>query len=342
MSVSTRHAVVSATRLAGCAAFLLGIGAAGCSSFDAGSDTCENYPSLSSTCDPVGMAGNPLNPAPPDLRDMPEEWQCLVTEDVVTPAMPGRVTYIFPVVDFDTDPRQAPLPVPGVQLTVCTNAACTPPAGPPEVIIGQPDPMRPYIWAIEIPYGIGAFSIRAEATGYVDTDYYVGGPMVGTLEGSNRVVALALPMPKIATLDNLLSNNLALPTLAANPSVGILAVRTLNCNRPAAQGFQGVNQGSRGAGVRVELVSSDPVEGAVPWVLSVGNQATRDIAETDGRGVAGFANLTPRTYTVRGIAPAPRGSETGTPIGAKPAVATVRASAVTLVEVREGIDVWGQ
>jgi hypothetical protein len=319
--------------------FLIGIGAVGCSSFDAANQTCEDFPGLSATCDPsTGGSGGTEGMISPL---MPVEWQCLVAADVPLPrpAMPGRVTYVFPVVDFDSDPLQpVPLLVPGVELTVCTNAACTTPAGP-DVMINQ-DQARPFIWTISMPYGLGAFSIRARATDYVDTDYYVGGPMVGTPEGTTTVVALPLPMPKVSSLDNLLSN-IGLPPLGPTSTVGILALRTLNCNRPQSL-IPGTNQGARAAGVKVELVTNDPNVDPVPWVLTTGNQASRDLDATDGRGVAGFANLSPRNYTVRGIAPAPMDSESGTEIGAKPATATVRANAITLVEVREGIDQWGQ
>jgi hypothetical protein len=342
MSVSTPRAVVTATPVVACAVFLIGIGPVGCSSFDPEDETCEDFPGLSSTCDPSAGGGNGDDPEMETGTIMPAEWQCLVAEDVVPPrpATPGRVTYIFPVVDFDSDPLQpVPLLVPGVELTVCTNAACTVPAGPPDVIIQQ-DQMRPFVWAINMPYGLGAFSIRAQADGYVNTDYYVGGPMVGTPEGTTTVVALPLPMPKVSSVDNLLSN-IGLPPLGPTSAVGILALRTLNCNRPQSL-VPGTNQGARAEGVRVELVTNDPNLEPVPWVLTTGNQASRDLDATDGRGVAGFANLSPRNYTVRGIAPAPVDSEMGTEIGAKPASATVRANTITLVEVREGIDVWGQ
>jgi hypothetical protein len=332
MSVSTPRAVVTATPVAAYAAFLFGIGAVGCSSFDAEGDTCEDFPGLRSTCDsPQDGNGGSVGTAPSPL--MPAEWQCLVTEDApVMPAMPGRVTYIAPVVDFDTSPLQGALAVPGVQLTVCTTASCATPAGPPEVIIQQADPAnRPFLWAINMPYGLGAVSIRATAPGFVGTDYYLGGPMVGTPEGSSMIVGLPLPLTSVAARDALLAQ-LDLPT-PADPDRGILALRTLNCNRP-------MGQGERAERVRVELVSNDPPEDAVPWVLSFGNQASRDIVETDDRGVAGFANLPPRAYSVRGIAPAPRNSETGTPYGLT--LATVRPNTTTLVEIREGLDIWGQ
>ena len=69
-----------------------------------------------------------------------------------------------------------------------------------------------------------------------------------------------------------------------------------------------------------------------------GKQSEGDVLLTDNRGTAGFASLDPKFYRVRGFAPAPVGSEmeygdTG---------AEVRPGVISIVEVRDGVGVWGQ
>jgi hypothetical protein len=155
--------------------------------------------------------------------------------------------------------------------------------------------------------------------------------MVGPPEGGAQVVGLPFFLLTEVARDQLY-RQIGVPT-PADPSRGILAVRTLNCDRQ-------MGQSTRAEKVRVEMLPSQPPAPAVPWVLSFGNQATKDLFETDDRGAAGFANLSPQSYTVRGIAPAPINSEEGTPYGTT--LATVRPDTITIVEVREGQDLWGQ
>lgn len=184
-------------------------------------------------------------------------------------------------------------------------------------------------------WGTESVVLRASAEGYVDSEYYVGGAMVGPPEGGDTVLGLPFFLLTDAARAALYSQ-LGLGEVDATK--GILAARTLNCDRE--QSPLGVFQGVRADNVSVELVPNEVPSEAIPWVLSFGRVASRDIFVTDDRGAAGFANIEPRAYQVLGRAPAPVGSESGTTYGRT--LATVRANTITIVEVRDGQDVWGQ
>lgn len=349
MPVSTSHTASSATRFAACIAFLMGIGAFGCSSLDPASDSCDVL-GLDPCDAPAGSGSSEQTAVEPN---MPPAWQCLATPREPPPspenAATARVTYVVPVVDFDSS-TVMPLAVPNVRLTVCTNAACDPPAAcfpegsctpapapnPTGVAIVQPRPTeQPFLYAINMRWGTESVVLRASAEGYVDSEYYVGGAMVGPPEGGDTVLGLPFFLLTDAARAALYSQ-LGLGEVDATK--GILAARTLNCNRE--QSPLGVFQGVRADNVSVELVPNEVPSEAIPWVLSFGRVASRDIFVTDDRGAAGFANIEPRAYQVQGRAPAPVGSESGTTYGRT--LATVRANTITIVEVRDGQDVWGQ
>jgi hypothetical protein len=372
MSVSTPRAVVSANRLVVGAALLMSIGAAGCSSFDPADDDCLTLGLEPCTDEPAGNGGS--DGVPPEMvvnPSMPAEWQCITQPDtpIPNPDTPTRVTYLTPVVDFQSPSPTSPVAVPGLQLTVCTDPSCTPPAacfpdntacdpdipGMPTapmnspVLVQQPNAAAaPFLYAINLPFGYDAVSIRARAPGYVPAEYFVGGPMKGTPEGGTTVVGLPYFLLTTAALDTLYSSiGLDTPALTANPGRGILAVRTINCLRDRTQLLPDPNarQAARGVGVRLEMVGGDPEEPAKPWVLSFGKQvrgkqSEDDLLFTDDRGTAGFANLLPLTYNVHAFAPAPTSSETGTAYGETPA--RVRPGVISIIEVRDGLNVWGQ
>jgi hypothetical protein len=273
---------------------------------------------------------------------MPPEWQCLTTPDVrpmqpaATGGMPPRVSYVVPIVDFYTQPGTTPLEVPGVRVTACENPACSVPTTPQVFVQRVPD--SPILWGISVPWGF-EISLRVEAEGYVPSDYYPGGGIVGVPpDGGMQMVAQPITMLRTEALATLYTQ-IGLPSV--DPAKGILAVRTLNCDRD----MRGTSL--RAEGVRIELVSGSPPqpapppEDAVPWVLTTGSAATNDSdVGTDLRGAAGFANLLPQTYRVRGIAPAPVGSDEGTPYAV--ASGAVRPGVITVVEARDGWGVWGQ
>lgn len=381
MSVCISRAVVAGTSLPACAAFLMAVGAAGCSSLDRELDTCETL-NLTNCNPPTGNAGSggsgaagsdgtggtEGNEPPPD---MPEEWQCLTEDDVAPPppTMPGtRVTYLAPVVDFDSPSPNVPLPVPGLQLTVCISTTCNPPAAcfptsadcdpdiaPPAavvppmtstVVIQQPNPTQaPFLYAVNLPYGFDTVSIRARAPGYVPSEYFLGGPMTGTPEGGTTVIGLPFFLLTDGAL-NALYSQVGLDT-PWDTSQGILAVRTIDCRRDMTVFSPDPNarQAARGIGVGIEIVGGTPAPPAEEWVLSFnkaakGKQSDEEVLLTDNRGTAGFASLEPKNYTVRGIAPAPTGAEVGMRYGTTGA--PIRRGVITIVEVREGVGLWGQ
>jgi hypothetical protein len=114
-------------------------------------------------------------------------------------------------------------------------------------------------------------------------------------------------------------------------SRGVLAIRTLNCTIDKTAGRFGV----RASGVVVEPVGGSVDGSAIPFRLSNNNLATGATLETDERGVAGFVNLAAQSIDV--IAKAPYGREYG-----GPTTLLVRPMVITLAELRDGLDVWGQ
>jgi hypothetical protein len=159
-------------------------------------------------------------------------------------------------------------------------------------------------------------------------DYVFGGPMKGLPDGSSVVYGLTIPLLKESTRDTIY-NDLGLSG-TADPSRGVLALRTLDCGR-SAQG-----QGVRAKGVRLSAIPKAPPEPAVAWTLSFSNRATPNKLETDARGVAGFVNMLPGSVDVEGIAPVGG----GTPYGRT--TLAVRPGVITLGELRDGLDIWGQ
>jgi hypothetical protein len=270
--------------------------------------------------------------APAMEPDLPPEWACLEEPTDRTPVPMGtRITYRVPIVDFDSMPGAAPLLVPNLRVSFCTDAACTLFAAADVVVETQPDPMRPFVYDFTMPYGYNA-TMKLEAEGYATMYYILGGPMVGTPSGSPVVGGQAIPLLKNAARNELYAGlGLQVPAAADR---GDLAVRTLNCVRDAMTGQ--TTAGTRASGVTLGSAPEDAA--AIPYSLSYGNRAAPD-RPTDARGVAGFASLRPQNYTVWGIAPV---GEEGVPFGET--VVPVRNGAVTLLEVREGLadTGWGQ
>jgi hypothetical protein len=93
------------------------------------------------------------------------------------------------------------------------------------------------------------------------------------------------------------------------------------------------------------MIGGDPAPPATPWVLSFnkaarGKQSPDDVLLTDDRGTAGFASLEPKNYTVQGLAPVPEDADVDAHFGLTGA--PVRAGVITIVEVRDGVGIWGQ
>jgi len=262
---------------------------------------------------------------------VPAAWACLSEPIVPVTQPPERVQYIVGIVDFDSQPPpNMPTAVPGLSVTVCGSPSCDPPFVAPEVVITNPiEGLPPYVFSIEFPYNFSNGYLRLSAPNYFTMHYVFGGPMKGPPEGGYVVRGLTIPLLKNSTRDAIY-NDLGLPG-PADPTRGVLAVRTLDCTRNAMG-----QQGQRAAGVSLRAKPKQP-EGSVAWTLSFSNRATPNKLETDARGVAGFVNVLPGTVDVEALAPV--GAQR-IPYGAT--TLPVRAGVITLAEVRVGLDLWGQ
>lgn len=299
----------------------------GCSSLDSRSDTAAGLLGVgggqnSATTGGAGSAG---------AGGGTGSWGCLEQRPTLLEQPPERIQYLVGIVDFDSQPPpNTPTSVPGLQVTVCGSPSCDPPFSAPDVVTVNPIEGQPsYVWMIDFPYNFSNAYLRLTAPNYAPMEYFFGGPLKGPPEGGHVVRGLTIPLLKEATRDTIY-NDLGLPG-PADPTRGVLAVRTLDCRR-SAQG-----QGQRAAGVRLRAIPSAPDAPAVAWTLSFSNRATPNKLETDARGVAGFVNVVPGTVDIEGVAPLGDG---GTPYGAT--TLPVRAGVITLAEVRYGLDLWGQ
>ena len=304
-------------------AAMLGSMGIACTQLDDATDSCLV---LGGDCDAAGGTGGTQQ-----LTPLPEDWQCLAEPPPEMPAQSApRVTYVVAIVDFDTQPPpNQPTAVPNLRIDVCSDPTCDPPAGPEVVTVGNPPNQPPYVYAISMPYNFSNASLRLSADGYVPIDYIFGGPIVGPPEGGAIIPGQTITVLRTSARDTLY-RGIGLPT-PASATTGDLAVRALNCVRDAS------GRTTRAEGVTVEAVPDDPPEPAVAYALSYGNLATKDSLVTDPRGVAGFANLRPQNYRVRGLAPV---GEEGLAYGET--IAPIRPGVITIVELREGQDVWGQ
>ena len=258
--------------------------AMGCTPLDAGSDDyCRLSPGADPCIEEVPDSGNVV---------VDPEWSCVgEIPDHGLPELPA-VAYVVPIVDFAN-----PLIAPQVDIEICiiTDLNCTTPvtdglvaAGLPP--ISQPDPMRPYLHQITLPYEFEGY-LQLTATGYLTTNYYFGGPMIGDPRNPampQLVVGETLPMPRVTSIDEFFS---LLSSEPRDTSTGLLALRVLNCER------------ERSARVRLNLLTTD--SGAAGWTLINNQPATdTDPIETDSRGVSGFANIrAPITALVEGTLP---------------------------------------
>lgn len=235
----------------------------------------------------------------------------------VAPREPGRVQYVVPIVDYDTQ-LTSPTPVPGTVLQICTNATCLPELPLCAGELGQcyrelPAP-NPVVRVLDFPYGLSNVTIRARAEGYLSTDYPLGGPIIGAPDGSLTVRGAGIVLVKRETQQAIHAQVGAV----ADPLRGMLAVRVLGC------GLQ------RQTDVDIETYAGD-TRGATPFSLSTGNLASGGQLRTDQRGVVGFVNLPPQTLDI--WAPS---------MDLRPATFNVRPDTLTLAEFRWGIDEFGQ
>lgn len=250
-------------------------------------------------------------------------WYCLGEQSQIAEREPGRITYVMPIVDFNSQPT-SPSPVPGVTFKVCTNAVCVPEYpvcdGSTEQCYNVGPGPTPFVQVLDLPYGFANGILRFQAPEYVDMDYVLGGPMIGTPSGELLVRSLGITMVPNLTRDGIYAQ-VGIPEIDLGR--GVLAIRTLDC------------RGERSPGVTVSPSSGDVESPAVAFSLSSNNLATPTSLETDGRGVAGFINLAPQTIDVVAFTP------DGTPF-VRPTTLNVRPGVITLAELRMGLDQWGQ
>jgi hypothetical protein len=234
---------------------------------------------------------------------------------------PG-VGYIVPIVDF-ANPPAAP---PNMTIVACQSGDlnCRFPGMPPiqapdpAVLALFPEAVRPAVLQITLPTGFDGY-LRITAMGYVQTEYYFGGPLIGGMDGGPGLVGEAIPVPR----DNTVSDIFGSLRRERDTSRGLIALRTLNC------------LGQRAPNVTLDLLNTD----AIGWTLisnaPASPQGQNDaFIPTDIRGVAGFANIIPGAAVVEGHSPA------GVPYGQ--ANFAVRANQLTIGEIRLGQAVYGR
>jgi hypothetical protein len=142
----------------------------------------------------------------------------------------------------------------------------------------------------------------------------LGGPLIGTPEGSLAVRGIGIVLVKNETYVAMHAQ------VGLNPdmSKGTLATRVLDCGL------------SRMADAEMEAWNAN-TQGAVGFSLSSNNLLTDSRMETDQRGVVGFLNLPPQTLDVW----IPEWSERATTFNVRPGV-------LTLGELRWGLEEFGQ
>jgi hypothetical protein len=257
--------------------------------------------------------------------------------------MPSRITYRTVIVDFDSQ-GVSPTPVPNVVVEICSNADCVPalprcaagvtPTPTQQCFIqSNPNPNVPFLFDFDLPYSFDNGYFKVTAPDYAEMHYILGGPMIGTPEGSTVVYGLGIPLLKEAARVGAYRD---CGGKLVDPMRGTLALRTLDCQRDTTPLAPGVLIGRRAPEVRVEAVP-EPPPNACAWSLSDANVFSRDSLQTDGRGVAGFLDAPVGSMVVLAQAPVPDGA-----YPARAPALRVRANVITLAELRDGLGRWGQ
>jgi hypothetical protein len=266
-SVRTRAVVVAGVAL-GTAFFC------GCTSLASGTDTAEQL----------------VQPDP--------AWACLGQPAQGLPIpdpVPKNVAFALPIYDYRILP---PAALPNVKVQACQiqDYDCTQsvglvlsPMNYPVVVYGTTYQVP--VYPIVMPYGVDAY-IRITAPGYLQAEYYLGGPLLGgrvSMMMDGVPVVVALPVTPILATD---ADNLAQAVhTKREPGDAIVATRTLDCmDQPAA-------------GVTLSL----SVDGT-PFTFLTGQPSFAAGLPTDAAGLAGFANIAVPSgafsnVTVEGTAP---------------------------------------
>jgi hypothetical protein len=277
-------------------------GALGCTELDPGDDNCVLYDNCS-----TGSVGGSLT----DPGSMDPAWTCLAETPTAPAPIATRppITYVVPIVDFANPPTRPD----GLVITVCqlNDQECANPV--PASVTAVPN-QPPAVVAITVPYGFEGY-FRMTATAYVPTEYIWGGPMLGTPDGSTTVQGIAIPMLRETTMDGLFNDLLR----TRDTTAGVLAIRTIGCDgKSAADVDVKMDEPARGFGYT--LINNTPVASDPP-------------SPTDSRGVAGYANVSPGTASLRGYVD-------DTNIGRT--AFRVRANYLTVGEVRNDAGFYGR
>lgn len=241
---------------------------------------------------------------------------------------PAAIEYRVSVKDF-----QLAIPVPNLSVKVCIigDADCT---GPLPIAYTKPVAQDPRIISVMLPFGFQGFlrlnssgaspaaGSDAGGVGYVQTEYYFGGPIIGSPTNPAMVHGEDILVPRLDELANFFGDVAATP----NPKAGILAVRTIDCNTARAQG------------VLLNLITTQGVaDPGFPFTLRGGLPfRSTPPTPTDMQGVAGFANVEPAdklSFTVVSVqGKAPTGDTY--PSDAATSSFRIRAGQLTLGELR--------
>jgi hypothetical protein len=290
-----------------------------------------------------GGGGGSTGDVPPG--DLPPEWECLREPLQPVAREPSRVQYRVPILDFDSQP-QNPRAIDQLTVTVCDNAACDPPLplctpgsmpAPTEqcVTVNNALPGAPaYVYQIDLPYQFSNGYLKLTAPNYAEMNYILGGPMIGAPEGGSLVIGLALPVLTLAARANAYRDVGVAD--GQDATGGVLAVRALDCLRNPGRLSPTVPEGHRAPQVAVEAQPDDPPPPAVAWSVSDNNTFSRDDLLTDARGVAGFLNTPIAALVVVARSPVEITYPTNAP------TYRVRPGVITLAELRDGLNVWGQ
>jgi hypothetical protein len=170
-------------------------------------------------------------------------------------------------------------------------------------------------YGIDLPYGFNG-AIRITSPGYIPTEYFFGGPLVGSQDGTLDTDGTPLIQGLYITA-LLLSDAPAFYAaghLSPIPGTGVFAPRLLDCNGDrAAQAMLSVTEPT---GDPFTLIQNVPIYHDPPL-------------PTDPRGVTGYANMTTGAYAVAGITPDGIHYGINTP-------AVIIANTVTILEIRTG------
>lgn len=230
---------------------------------------------------------------------------------------PGRVQYTVPVVDFDTQ-LSAPVALPGAQLKVCINATCIPefPKCTEETgnCYREFPGASPALRVLDFPYGLTNVTLRFSLEGYVPTDYPMGGPLVGSMDGALAMRGVGIVLVKNETYAALHAQVGGVP----DPTRGTLAARVLDCSM------------GRAANQQMSSYNAN-LSGSSGFSLSSSNLASGADLTTDQRGVVGYFNLLPQTLDVQIV---------NWPF--HPTTFNVRPGTLTLGELRWGLEQFGQ